>query len=160
MRRRYSKKQSPKKQFLNSYHINEVPLPYYNPLADPYLQGFFSNNRNHRHISQMGLIYSSSKEYPYHQRKHINFNKFHRHNHHDVPASHYLKRSGDLSSRGNSSSFKDFMNQNASTRSQLFRRMSAEQLTGREKAKLQFIGDGVSQKPTSNSSSRRGVFSS
>lgn len=43
MRRKYRPSYSPRKQFINSYHVNEVPLPYYNPLEDPYLSGFFSN---------------------------------------------------------------------------------------------------------------------
>lgn len=66
MRRRLSyKKNSPKKEFINSYHVNEVPLPYYNPLADPYLKGYFSNSKVSKHIEHQGLIYQPQQEYPY-----------------------------------------------------------------------------------------------
>jgi len=46
-----------KKQFINTYHLNEVPLPYYNPLSDPYLSGYFSNWKVHSHITRQGLLY-------------------------------------------------------------------------------------------------------
>lgn len=110
MRRRLSqKKVSPKKDFIHTYHINEVPLPYYNPLADPYLQGYFSNTKVNKHIDQQGLIYRPSKNYPYEERRLINFNKFHKHNLHHTPSSH-VKNKSDIGMRGRTSSYADFLN--------------------------------------------------
>lgn len=65
MRRKYRASRSPRKDFINSYHINEVPLPYYNPLEDPYLSGFFANFHVSRHLNRSGLLYNPRKEYPY-----------------------------------------------------------------------------------------------
>jgi hypothetical protein len=65
MRRRYAPAHKPEKPFINSYHICEVPLPYYNPLEDPNLRGYFSNRKVSRHINEMGMLYHPRKEYPY-----------------------------------------------------------------------------------------------
>ena len=56
---------SPKKPFVNSYHLNEVPLPYYNPLADPYLSGFFSSRQPQHTLRQLGLKFKPQREYDY-----------------------------------------------------------------------------------------------
>jgi len=110
MRRRYSKKEtSPKKDFIHTYHVNEVPLPYYNPLADPYLKGYFSNSKNKGQIEKMGLVYKPEKEYPYEERRLTNFNKFLRNNSFLTPASH-LSEKGSLRYGVRSSSFSNFLN--------------------------------------------------
>ena len=80
-----------KKEFVNSYHINEVPLPYYNPLADPYLTGFFSSRHTERHISNLGLLYSPKKEYPYESRRTKNGYKFYRDNSFEIPPENINK---------------------------------------------------------------------
>lgn len=67
--RKYQSSKSPRKQFINSYHLNEVPLPYYNPLEDPFLKGFFSNHFTSQLIQQRGLVYQARKEYPYEERR-------------------------------------------------------------------------------------------
>ena len=58
-------RRSRQKQFINSYHLNEVPLPYYNPLQDPSLKGFFFNRRVKEHINRQGYLYRPLEEYPY-----------------------------------------------------------------------------------------------
>lgn len=63
--RKYHPSKSPRKQFINSYHLNEVPLPYYNPLEDPHLAPFFNNYLTHKLITERGLIYQARKDYPY-----------------------------------------------------------------------------------------------
>ncbi len=67
--RRYHPSKSPRKQFIHTYHVNEVPLPYYNPLEDPYLKGFFSNYFTSKIMEKRGLIYEARKEYPYEERR-------------------------------------------------------------------------------------------
>lgn len=94
-RRRYRASHEPRKAFINSYHVNEVPLPYYNPLEDPYLSGFFSNDRNARHLARSGLLYSPRKEYPYSERRLTNSNKFLRSNSHVIPAINIMRRHDD-----------------------------------------------------------------
>ena len=65
MKKSYRSTFKPEKPFINDYHICEVPLPYYNPLGDPNLKGYFSNRKVTNHIQEIGLIYSPSKDYPY-----------------------------------------------------------------------------------------------
>lgn len=124
MRRRYSKPNvSPQKEFINSYHVNEVPLPYYNPLADPYLKGYFSNSKNKHQLSKQGLLYKPSKEYPYQERRLTNFNKFLRNNSYLTPASHVSEK-GSFRIGSRSSSFVDFMNEEELSRSQFVKKRS------------------------------------
>lgn len=61
MRRNYPSTRNPEKPFITAYHISEVPLPYYNPLEDPYLKGYFSNRKVNHHLQEMGLVYKSRK---------------------------------------------------------------------------------------------------
>ena len=56
-RRSYRGTVRPEKPFINSYHLNETPLPYYNPLEDPYLRNFFALSRNKHQLDRHGLIY-------------------------------------------------------------------------------------------------------
>jgi hypothetical protein len=147
-RRRYRASHETRKGFINSYHLNEVPLPYYNPLEDPYLNGFFSNDHNARHIARSGMLYSPRKEYPYSERRLTNFNKFLRSNSHVIPASHILRRRDDYPraksfSRENPSEYQ-------STRSQLFNKLSqSDFLAG--PPKLQ-VGDLLSKRPSTRAS--------
>ena len=105
MRRQYRSSRSPRKQFINSYHVNEVPLPYYNPLEDPYLQGFFTNENVARHLEAVGFVYQARKEYPYEERRLTNCNKFLRNNSCFVPPHNLLKnRPGNLSASKSSGS--------------------------------------------------------
>jgi hypothetical protein len=60
MRRSYRSSFRPEKEFVHSYHINEVPLPYYNPLQDPYLRGYFSNRKVEQQIQHLGFLYEPS----------------------------------------------------------------------------------------------------
>jgi hypothetical protein len=68
-----------------------VPLPYYNPLQDPFLRGFFSKRKVADHITNMGLLYSPKKEYPYHERRHKNAHKHLKDNLHKTPSDHLIK---------------------------------------------------------------------
>jgi hypothetical protein len=92
MRRKYRASHSPRKEFINSYHLNEVPLPYYNPLEDPFLSGYFNSFQVSRHLARSGLLYSPRKEYPYSQRRLTNYNKFLRSNSHVIPPTNLLRR--------------------------------------------------------------------
>lgn len=93
MRRNYRISPKPEKEFIHTYHINEVPLPYYNPLEDPHLRAFFANNKVRGHIEQQGLLYEPRKEYPYLNRRTKNAYKHHRDNSPDTPLSHQLRAS-------------------------------------------------------------------
>jgi hypothetical protein len=128
MRRRYRASQSPRKAFINSYHVNEVPLPYYNPLEDPFLSGFFSNEHVSRQLSRSGLLYSPRKEYPYSGRRLTNFNKFLRSNSHFIPATHLLRRREDSPRPKNFS--RENPSDHQSTRSQLAKKLSDSDFLG------------------------------
>lgn len=164
-----------KKGFVNSYHVNEVPLPYYNPLADCYLRGYFANSQNQQRISLAGLAYHPQKNYNYEERKMTNFNKFLRSNSYQTPSSHLSPPSHQVKTRINqgSSSALEFMQDNEES-PRFTKRMSERQFRGRnnEKDKDQlrlsfrqdglrqsFSKDGLSQRPTTNNSSRRGAYS-
>lgn len=102
MRRHYRPSKSSKKEFVNSYHLNEVPLPYYNPLQDPYLQGFFGNYHVSRILEDRGLIYKACWEYPYEERRLTNCNKFLRSNSVVIPAVNLKSARVGLSARSKS----------------------------------------------------------
>lgn len=147
-RRRYRASHEPIKVFINSYHVNEVPLPYYNPLEDPYLNGFFSNDLNARHLARSGLLYSPRKEYPYSERRLTNFNKFLRNNSHVIPAPHMLHQ------RDGYPRAKSFSRENRSeyqsTRSQLFNKISESDFLARP-PKLQ-LEELLSKRPSTRAS--------
>lgn len=102
MRRSYRPSKSARKEFVNSYHMNEVPLPYYNPLQDPYLQGFFGNYHVSRILEDRGLVYKARWEYPYEERRLINCNKFLRSNSVVIPVINLKSARVGLSARSKS----------------------------------------------------------
>lgn len=155
MRRQYRSSRSPRKQFINSYHVNEVPLPYYNPLEDPYLQGFFTNENVARHLEAVGFVYQARKEYPYEERRLTNCNKFLRNNSCFVPPHNLLKnRPGNLSA---SKSCKlDCRNESETTQSQLHQKMSDSQLSTSPNKRLPFFTELLSKRPSTQHSSRTG----
>ena len=55
MRKAYLLRQR-EKSFDITYHINDKPLPTYNALEDPYLEGFFSKPQFKRHLQKNGII--------------------------------------------------------------------------------------------------------
>lgn len=92
MRRNYRSSFKPKKEFIHAYHINEVPLPFYNPLEDPNLVEFFSSRKISKQIQEQGFIYKPRKEYPYEIRRSKNAYRFHKDNSYNVPSDHLTHR--------------------------------------------------------------------
>lgn len=159
MRRQY-RQPSPARPFINSYHVNEVPLPYYNPLADPYLKGFFSNSQNAKRIRMEGLLYCESKEYPYAERRLTNFNKFLRSNSCYVPSRNLIKPEARPSFIAKSMRSSCCLNENEVTRSDLFQKGLSESELSSKPQKLQFLEDIISKRPSTQTSSRRRSVSS
>ena len=120
---KYHPPQSPRKKFINSYHVNQVPLPYYNPLEDPYLKGFFNSHFTYKLIQRRGLIYQPSKQYPYEQRRQTNYNKFLRSNSYKIPPKHIANNLEDLRRRPNLLKAEN-ESEYHSTRSQLAKKMT------------------------------------
>lgn len=152
----------PEKPFIHTYHINEVPLPYYNPLEDPHLKNFFSNRKVSKHVENMGYVYQPSNNYPYHERRTKNAYRFLKKNCNVVPRSHILSQSerGDRSCIY-SSSKDDFAIENQSTKSHLLlKRKSDSEFLNKINSKLPFLADIVSNRPSTQNNNRRMVQSS
>lgn len=161
MRRQYLHQHAPlNNQFVNNYHVNEVPLPYYNPLADPHLSVFFSNSKINRHVHRMGLQYSPVKDYPYQERRLINSNKFHKDNYYDVRPSNLYKNNSSFLRKDKARSILDSSKGVDQTQAQMFKKTSELDLKFRPNQKIVFKPDLLSQRPTTPSSSRKAVFSS
>lgn len=141
-----------------------MPLPYYNPLEDPHLKGFFSNRKVRGHIEDQGLLYEPREEYPYFNRRTKNAYKFHRDNSVDTPLSHRLGSSSDAARSFMYSSQRDFR-ENDGYRSAplepisplLKKRAESEILQG---TKIPSLAEILSRRPSTQSHRRRIVVSS
>jgi hypothetical protein len=151
MRRRYRPAQSPRKEFVNSFHVNEVPLPYYNPLQDPYLEGYFNNDKVNQHMQEAGFLYRKSNQYPYSERRTTNYNKFFRNNSFRVPPANVLRQREGLTQRA-----KDILEPKSdyqSTRSQLMKKMSDSDIFAKSPLQYPLIGDILSKRPSTTGGS-------
>lgn len=61
MRKAYLLRQR-EKSFDITYRINDKPLPTYNALEDPFLQGFFDKPQFKRHLKKNGIIKRKKKK--------------------------------------------------------------------------------------------------
>jgi hypothetical protein len=151
MRRRYRSSKSPRKEFINSYHVNEVPLPYYNPLEDPFLKGFFTNYHVSRVIEDRGLLYKARKEYPYEERRLTNHNKFLRSNSYMIPSANLLRHREDLLQRAKSFNGGP-VSEHQSTSSHLVKKMSDSDFFSKSTGKFT---DTTSRRPSTTHNSQR-----
>jgi hypothetical protein len=141
------------KDFITNYHINEVPLPYYNPLEDPHLRGFFNSHKISSHISRMGFLYSPSKHYPYHERRARNAYKFLKKNCNEVPPTHVLSHSmhgepSSFSSRKGSANDSQF-------NSQVLAKRSSDGEMLRQSKRLPQLEGFMTERPSTKSINRR-----
>jgi hypothetical protein len=140
-----------------------VPLPYYNPLEDPFLRGFFSNHKVRGHIEQQGLLYEPRQEYPYVNRRTKNAYRFHRDNSVGTPLSHQL-RASEGSRSFMFSSQRDFREDDLRSSSplsplspQLKRRAESEIMTGN---KVPSLSEILSKRPSTQNQRKRMMASS
>lgn len=119
-------------------------MPYYNPLEDPFLEGFFSNYKNESYIRSNGLVYSPRKEYPYDERRLTNSNKFLRSNTYKVPPINLISSRNRLPL--NASSILDEKAELRSTQSQFHKKLSESDIFGNTPTSMR---DFISRRPFS-----------